>query len=108
VVEDNSDCADSLRLVLEARGHAVRVARTGAEGVAVAREWQPEVIFADLGLPVLDGFCLAKELRPTGVRMIAISGYGGEEFGREARSCGFEQLLVKPADPDTLLHLLEK
>ena len=74
----------------------------------MAREWKPDVVLADLGLPVLDGFSLAKRLRPTGVRMIAITGYGGDEFRREARACGFEQLLVKPPDLGQLVRLLDE
>jgi CheY-like chemotaxis protein len=107
VVEDNQDSADTLNLLLELRGHNVRVARTGAEGLRMAHEWKPDIVLADLGLPILDGFSLAKRLRPTGVRMIAITGYGGDEFRREASACGFEQFLVKPPDLGQLMQLVE-
>jgi DNA-binding response OmpR family regulator len=108
IVEDNHDEADSLRLILEGRGHQVRVAYDGAEGLALFKEWTPDVVLADLGLPKIDGFCLAKALQPTGVRLIAITGLDGPEIGSLVRESGFERLLVKPADPGFIVGLMER
>jgi CheY-like chemotaxis protein len=106
IVEDNPDAAESLRLLLELLGHEVRVARTGIEGVRLAEEWGPAVVLSDIGLPGLDGFGVAEALRPSGARLIAITGYAGEEFRHRAFSCGYEEVLIKPADPDALVRLL--
>jgi CheY-like chemotaxis protein len=106
VVEDNPDAAASLQMLLEMLGHEVQVARTGIEGVEMALDWEPDVVLCDIGLPGLDGFGVAEELRPTGVRLIAITGYGSEEFRRRAYASGFAEVLIKPADPNMVVRLL--
>ena len=95
------------RALLE-RGHQVRVAYDGAEGMALFREWTPDVVLADLRLPKIDGFCLAKALQPTGVRLIAITGLDGPEISSLVRESGFERLLVKPADPRIIVGLMDE
>jgi signal transduction histidine kinase len=110
IIEDNRDAADSLQLFLMLLGHEVRATYTGPEGVAAAREWRPEVVLCDIGLPGLDGYGVARELRgdpaTAAVRLIAVSGYASEEDRRRSREAGFDHHLVKPADPDVLLRLL--
>src|SRR5205823_594254 len=63
VVEDNRDSADSLRLLLELSGHEVAVAYSGHDGVRAAGQYQPDVVLCDIGLPGLDGYGVARELR---------------------------------------------
>jgi len=110
IVEDNQDGADSLRALLELLGHEVAVAYSGPEGVEAARTYLPEIVLCDIGLPGLDGFGVAKELRRNSAtaraRLIAISGYGQEDDLRRSREAGFDHHLVKPADPDELAKLL--
>src|SRR5262249_16757601 len=88
----------------------VRVAQSGPEGVAVAREWRPDVVVCDIGLPGLDGFGVAGELRRDAatahVHLIALTAYGDEATRERARQCGFDNFLTKPADPSLLLQLL--
>jgi PAS domain S-box-containing protein len=110
VVEDNRDAAESLRMLLELLGHEVRVAYTGPQGVQAAQGWRPDIVLCDLGLPGLDGYGVARELRlnPTTaqVRLLAVSGYGAEEDRVRSRQAGFDAHLVKPADPAELQRLL--
>src|SRR5438132_1340330 len=111
VIEDNQDAAESLRILLELLGHEVAVTRTGVEGVRAARQWQPNFVLSDIGLPGgLDGWGVARELRQNPstaqTRLIAITGYGRDEDRRHAREVGFDHLLTKPADPDILLRLI--
>jgi PAS domain S-box-containing protein len=110
VVEDNRDAADTLRMFLEARGHEVRVAYTGPEGVREATAWLPDVVLLDIGLPGLDGYALARRLRgEPGLEkalLAALTGYGGEDDRRRSREAGFDHHLVKPADPADLLRVL--
>lgn len=112
VIEDNRDSADSLRLLLQLSGYEVRVAYDGLAGVSAAREWRPDVVLCDIGLPRLDGFGVAATLRndPRGcdLRLIAVTGYGREEERRRALDAGFDDHLVKPADPQRLMDVLEK
>jgi two-component system CheB/CheR fusion protein len=110
VVEDNRDAADSLRMLLEVLGHEVAVAYTGPEGVEKASRWRPDVIVCDIGLPGLDGWGVARQLRrnpqTARVRLLALTGYGSEEDRVRSRLAGFDHHLVKPADPQELLRLL--
>ncbi|MBY0228525.1 MAG: response regulator, partial [Gemmataceae bacterium] len=106
VVEDSRDAAQSLRMLLEAAGHAVAVAHTGPDGVRAAQEHRPEVVVCDIGLPGMDGYRVAQTLRgnpaTAAARLIALTGYGQEEDRRRAREAGFDVHLTKPADFDDL------
>jgi CheY-like chemotaxis protein len=110
VIEDNRATADSLRLLLDLSGHEVRVAYDGPAGVSAAREWPPNVVLCDIGLPGLDGYGVAIALRghpaTAQVRLIAVTAYGSDEARGRSHEVGFERHLVKPVDPDFLLDLL--
>jgi CheY-like chemotaxis protein len=110
VVEDSRDAADSLRLLLESLGHEVQVVYSGPEGVKAAKRWLPGVVLCDIGLPGLDGYGVAREIRlnPTTarVRLLALSGYGAEEDRQRSNEAGFDAHVVKPADPNQLAKLL--
>jgi CheY-like chemotaxis protein len=110
VVDDNRDAADSLRLWLEFSGHEVAVAYSGHDGVQAAEQYQPDVVLCDIGLPGLDGYGVARQLRDNPAtakaRLIAVTAYGRDEDRRRSHEAGFEQHLVKPVDPDALQRVL--
>ncbi|WP_437669303.1 hybrid sensor histidine kinase/response regulator [Sorangium sp. So ce131] len=111
IIEDNVDAADSLRLLLERRGHAVSVAHSGADGVTAARLSAPDVILCDIGLPgVLNGYGVVRALRAeggmTGTSIVALTGYGQEDDRRRAHAAGFDAHVTKPVTPATLERLL--
>ena len=110
VVEDNRDAADSLKMLLEVFGYEVTVAYTGPSGVEAAKAWRPDAVVCDIGLPGLDGYGVARALRrhpaTAKARLIAVTGYGGEEDRRQSREAGFDAHLTKPADPTALQELL--
>jgi CheY-like chemotaxis protein len=110
IIEDNKDAAESLCLLLELRGHEVRLALSGTEGVEMARRWQPEVVLCDLGLPGMDGFAVAEALRrdprTAKARLIAVSGYGHDEDQKRGRQAGFNEHVLKQVDPQELEQLL--
>jgi CheY-like chemotaxis protein len=112
VVEDNRDAAESLRDVLECIGCTVQVAYSGSEAVAAAPQFRPEVLLCDLGLPGMDGYEVAKQLRQnpdsSRTRLIAVSGYGQEEDKQRAREAGFDLHLTKPLDFAELQRLLDQ
>ena len=113
VVEDNPDTARSLRLLLSLEGHQVRVALTGPDGVRAAREWGPEVVLCDIGLPGdMDGYAVARALRSepscASACLIALTGYGQEEDQRRAHEAGFDLHLTKPVNPDELQSVLHR
>jgi CheY-like chemotaxis protein len=111
IIEDLPDAAESLRLLLSALGHSVGVATTGSAGLEAARDFQPQVVVCDIGLPGgMDGYAVARSLRadPCGARtlLIALTGYGQEEDRRRAFAAGFDFHLVKPLDFDRLQSIL--
>jgi PAS domain S-box-containing protein len=110
VIEDNVDAADSLREVLELGDHDVAVAYNGPEGLSRAREFQPEVVLCDIGLPGMDGFEVARALRREdglrGVFLVALSGYAQPEDLQRASEAGFERHLAKPPSLEKLEELL--
>jgi len=107
IIEDCQDVAESLRQLLSLVGHQVKVAYDGVNGVEVAREWEPDVILCDISLPRLDGFGVAIALRSAKARLVAITAYGDDETRQRAEESGFEQVLVKPAEPDCVIQLLD-
>jgi CheY-like chemotaxis protein len=110
IVDDNPDAVASLLELLELWGHTVAVAYSGPEAVEVARQFRPEVVLCDLGLPGFDGYQVATALRQDPVtaatRLIVVSGYGQIEDEQRAREAGFDQYLVKPIDIEDLKRLL--
>jgi two-component system CheB/CheR fusion protein len=111
VVEDNVDAAEMLRMILTLHGYEVAVAYDGPSAVEAAQGFQPSVIVCDIGLPRMNGYEVARQLRalpdlarPT---LIALSGYGQEEDRRRGCEAGFEHHLVKPVEPHALLALLD-
>jgi CheY-like chemotaxis protein len=110
IVEDNIDSGRSLAFYLRDVGHHVEHAINGYAAIAIARKLRPEVVFLDLGLPGMDGFDVAKELKREpgleNVRIIVVTGYAQEEFRERARKAGCEIHLIKPVDPKDLARLL--
>jgi CheY-like chemotaxis protein len=110
VVEDNPDGREMLKLLLRLCGHQVEEAQDGREGVEKALAWGPEVAVLDIGLPVLDGYEVARRLKAAlggRVLLIALTAYGGPEDRRRAFQAGFDHHLTKPAEADELLWLLQ-
>ena len=110
IVDDNADARNSLANVLRVLGHEVRVAPDGASGVAAARDFRPQVVLLDIGLPDMDGYEVAKRIRalPFGgePRIVAASGYG--ELPDAVRAAGMDAYLVKPLDLGKLQQLFEE
>jgi PAS domain S-box-containing protein len=108
VVDDNEDSAESLAILLRLQGHEVRLAYDGEKALEEAQSFQPELIFLDLDLPKMDGYEVARRLRPAmkGVTLVAMTGYGQEEDRQRTQEAGFNLHLVKPVDFDRLEELL--
>ncbi len=111
IIEDNTDGRETLRTLLELLGHRVETAEDGVKGLDKALSWRPEIALIDIGLPVLDGYEVARQLRRAlghSITLIAHTGYGQPEDRRRAFEAGFEAHLVKPVDLHELFHLLER
>jgi len=109
VIDDNSDAANALRMLLENDGHNVRVAHDGVSGLALAREYRPEYLLLDIGLPRLNGYDIAAsvrgdpELRHT--TLVAITGYGQVHDRARTAAVGFDHHLTKPVEFSELREL---
>ena len=112
VVDDNVDSAESLAMLLKIMGHDVELAFYGLEAVEKAGQFSPEVVLLDIGLPILNGFEAAREIRrqPWGSNMllIALTGWGQEEDRRNSREAGFDCHMVKPVDHMALIKQLDE
>ena len=112
IIEDNADARAMLRHLLEAAGHEVHEASDGREGLAMALSLRPDVALVDLGLPGLDGYEIARQLRASDDRrnilLVAVTGYGSPEDRERSILAGFDVHLVKPVDPDMLAGVLAR
>jgi PAS domain S-box-containing protein len=102
VVDDNVDAAESLAMLLEMLGHEVRTVHEGSLVVPEAEAFRPDVMFLDIGLPDVNGYELAASLRrlPSlrAVQLIALTGYGQEEYRKRSEDAGFDHHWLKPLD----------
>ena len=109
VVDDSIDSAETLGELLKIWGHEVRLAHDGPAAVAAARDYRPEAVLLDIGLPGMDGFAVAAVLRKEGIggrMLVALTGYGEQQDRERAQQAGFDHHLVKPINPDILQKLL--
>jgi PAS domain S-box-containing protein len=111
IVEDNDDAREMLKLLLEHEGHEVYEAADGTEAVRAASRLHPDLALVDLGLPILDGYEVARFIRRQDhqpQRLVALTGYGQVADRQRALEAGFDEHLVKPIDPDRLVELLQR
>jgi PAS domain S-box-containing protein len=110
VVDDNIDAAESLAMLLELEGHQVRTAHDGTSALQIVRDYEPEVIFLDIGLPGMDGFEVARRLRAgeegRPFSLVALTGFGQEHDPRSFEEAGFDAHIIKPADMNVIRRLL--
>jgi signal transduction histidine kinase/CheY-like chemotaxis protein len=111
VVDDNSDAAETLADILRELGHTTSVAHDGPTALAAAAAFRPHIALLDIGLPVMDGYELARRLREQPeldkTQLFAITGYGQESDRERSRAAGFQEHLVKPIDLARLATLID-
>ncbi|HEU4538675.1 MAG TPA: hybrid sensor histidine kinase/response regulator, partial [Polyangiaceae bacterium] len=111
VVEDNEDARELVLAWLEAGGHTAQGAADGQAGLELAVATRPDVALVDIGLPVLDGYEVAKSLRAAqggdSVYLVAVTGYGRPEDKARALDAGFDAYIVKPLDKNALARALD-
>jgi len=111
VVDDCKDTVETLAILLGLWGHDVREAYNGADALATASAFRPDVVLLDILLPVLNGYQVARQLRQlpelSEMMLVAVSGYTQSEDFAKSREAGFDRQLVKPIDLEELQRLLE-
>jgi two-component system CheB/CheR fusion protein len=110
VVDDNKDSADSLAMLLRLVGNEVRTVYDGRQVLTAASAYRPDLVLLDIGLPGMDGYEVARQLRSEPglekTTLAALTGYGGEEERQRAQLAGFARHMVKPVSLDALQELL--
>jgi PAS domain S-box-containing protein len=109
VVDDNRDAAETLAELLKMVGHQVVVAHDGPSALALVKADPPDVVLCDIGLPGMDGYEVARQLRAGGareMRLVAISGYAQPEDVARATEAGFDAHVAKPLDPEELARII--
>ena len=111
LVDDNRDFADSMKMLLERERHKVEIAYDGMSALETARTFSPDVVLLDLGLPGMNGYETAKQLRAMpemrDVLMIAVSGYAQEEDRQRSAREGFDGDLKKPVEVQKILEVIQ-
>ena len=112
VVDDNRDAAESLAMLLRIVGHDVHTVHDGQAAVDAAAVINPDVVVLDIGLPGINGYEAARQIRErhgrNGMVLIALTGWGQEEDRRRSTEVGFDAHLVKPVDFAALSKLLDQ
>ncbi len=112
VVDDVPDSADTLTTLLGVLGHEVRSAYDGRTALNVLRDFQPDMVILDIGMPGMDGYEVARMIRQdpasAGVKLVAMTGYGQEEDQKKAAEAGFDLHLTKPVALARLKKLMNE
>jgi signal transduction histidine kinase/DNA-binding response OmpR family regulator len=110
LVDDNRDVAHSTAVLLRAAGCSVDLAYDGEEAIRAVKALHPDVVLLDLGLPKMDGYQVAEQIRADRSNgsslIIALSGYGQDEHRLRSKRAGFDYHIVKPIEPTALTGLL--
>ena len=110
VVDDNRESVETLSMLLQLKGHDARIAEDGDEAIAIADSYLPHVVVLDLSLPGRDGYEIARELRArpygTGLVLVALTGWSGNDVREKAAAAGFDFHLLKPVDWPNLEQVL--
>jgi len=110
IIEDNVDAAESLLAVIQLKGHEADVAHTGIDGLRKVRDFKPDIVLCDIGLPGMDGYEVARAIRADaelgGITLVALSGYARPEDISKARAAGFEHHVAKPLSVEQLDQIL--
>ena len=110
VVDDNTDAAESLGVLLDIEGHAAHIAHTGAQALQLAQSQELDVVFLDIGLPDMTGYDVAKRMRllpnMQKTMLVALTGWGTQDDRQRTREAGFDRHLTKPAELPAVEELL--
>jgi signal transduction histidine kinase/GAF domain-containing protein/ActR/RegA family two-component response regulator len=112
VVDDNQDIADTLAAILEFLGCVTHVAYDGPSAIAAAARFEADLALVDIGLPVMDGYAVARHFRrepaSAAMRLVAVTGYGQASDAQQALDAGFDEHIVKPVELATIRGVLAR
>jgi CheY-like chemotaxis protein len=109
-VDDNRDAAEALSLQVKTMGAQVRTALSASDALGIGPDFLPDVVLLDLGMPDVDGFEAARQIRQTAwgrrVHLVALTGWGQDKDRQRTKQAGFDRHLTKPAEPAELESVL--
>jgi two-component system CheB/CheR fusion protein len=112
IIDDNADAAHAMSMLIEELGGAARIAHDAASGLEVVQQFQPDIVFLDIGMPGTDGYEACRQLRclrlPKRMLIVAVTGWGQPQDKQRALDAGFDAHLVKPVDPAILTRVLAR
>jgi PAS domain S-box-containing protein len=110
VVDDNKDAADTMGMLLELLNSEVRTVNDGPAALSLLKEFHPDIILLDIGMPEMDGYEVAKRIRAqkamAGTRLVAVTGWGQERDRQHSLDAGFNDHLTKPASMEDLKRVM--
>jgi CheY-like chemotaxis protein len=110
IVDDNLDAAATLDQLMRSLGHETRVAHNGTDALSLADQFKPQVVLLDIGMPGMNGYEVAAQLRKRGraMKIVAVTGWGTEDDRSRSAQAGFDLHLVKPVDEAALQRIIEQ
>jgi CheY-like chemotaxis protein len=112
IIDDNRDAARAMSMLIEQLGGATRIAHDAASGLEAVQQFQPDIVFLDIGMPGTDGYEACRQLRrlpsQEKVVIVAVTGWGQSQDKQRALDAGFDAHLVKPVDPALLTRVLAR
>jgi PAS domain S-box-containing protein len=114
IVDDHADTRDMLSLVLESSGAEVRSAETVAGAYEILKDWNPDVLVSDIGMPGEDGYDLIRKVRSLSAELggkipaLALTGYASPEEGERTAKAGYQMHMAKPVEPDRLISAIDR
>jgi len=112
LTDDNVDAAETLGVLLELMGFEVRITNDGDTAISAGREFLPQAVILDIGMPGLNGYDAARQIRQErwgcGVLLVAVTGYGQREDVQRSVNAGFHYHLTKPVEPDVIKFILDQ
>jgi CheY-like chemotaxis protein len=110
IIDDNEDAADTMSMLVEQLGGSARMAHDAVSGLAAVQEFQPDIVFLDIGMPGIDGYETCRRIRQKPSKkhivIVAITGWGQSQDKQRALDAGFDVHLTKPVDPVALSRVL--
>ena len=110
IIDDNEDAANTLSMLVEQLGGSSRTAYDATSGLKVVKDFQPDTVLLDIGMPKIDGYETCRQLRQQPslkkINIVAVSGWGQSHDQQRALDAGFDAHLTKPVDPEVLAHVL--
>jgi PAS domain S-box-containing protein len=110
IIDDNRDAANTMAMLVDELGGSTRLAHDARSGLEVVREYQPDIVFLDIGMPGIDGYeaCRRMRQRPSHepIVIVAVTGWGQPQDKQRALEAGFDAHLTKPVELDALARIL--